>query len=94
MAIAVFTNKDGLEFVKPTFNQMTLRIFCCYLLHFGNYREVSDSYKRMKFVRRFPERFDPEYVIAAFMLTFYQFTSGILVEAVCMLYLTRQKNLV
>ena len=83
------TDADGLYFVKPTFNQMTLRLLCSYMFHFGSYREVCDSFKRLKFLRRFPERFDGKYVAAAFMLTFYQFTSSLAVELAHMVFLCR-----
>lgn len=87
-------DEDGLYFVKPTFNQMTLRLLCCYMFHFGNYREVSDSFKRLKFLRRFPERFDRQYIQAAFLLTFYQFTASLMIELAHMVFLCRQRNLV
>jgi len=64
------------------------------MFHFGNYREVSDSFKRLKFLRRFPDRFDPQYVAAAFLLTFYQFTASLTIELAHMVFLCRQRNLV
>ena len=94
MFTATVNGTDGLDFVKPTFNQMTLRLICCYLFHFGNYKDVADSFRRMKFLRRFPERFDNKYVMAAWLLCFYQFTTAITVEFVNIIYLTRQENLV
>lgn len=93
MLRAALMGYDGLDYVKPTFNQLSIRLLCCYLFHFSNYREVSDSWKRLKFLRRFPERFGT-YVISAFFTTIYQFTSGIGVEIVNIVYLCRQKNLV
>ena len=27
---------------------MTIRLLCCYMFHLGNYKEVSESYKRLK----------------------------------------------
>ena len=81
-------------FVKPSFNQMTLRLLCSYMFPFGNYREVCESFKRMKFIRRFPERFNGKYIGAAFMLTIYQFTSTIMIELSHMVLLCRQRNLV
>lgn len=88
------SDADGLYFVKPTFNQMTLRLLCSYMFHFGSYREVSESFKRLKFVRRFPERFASEYVVAAFLLTFYQFTASLMIELAHLVFMCRQKNLV
>lgn len=87
-------DEDGLYFVKPTFNQMVLRLLCSYMFHFGNYRGASDSFKRLKFLRRFPDRFDKQYVAAAFLLTFYQFTASLTIELAHMVFLCRQKNLV
>lgn len=55
---SAFTDADNLEYERPTFNQMTLRLLCCYLFHLANYRDVSDAFKRLKYLRRFPERFN------------------------------------
>jgi len=64
------------------------------MFHFGNYRDPSDSFKRLKFLRRFPERFDRQYITAAFLLTFYQFTASLMIELAHMVFLCRQRNLV
>lgn len=91
---SAWTGSDTLQPVQPTFNQMTLRLLCCYLFHLGNYRDVAESYKRLKFLRRYPEKFSPNYIQPAFMVTFFQFTASVFVEFANIIFLTRQENLV
>ena len=93
MLRAAMLDFDGLDYVQPSFNQLAIRLLCSYLMHFSNYREVSDSYKRLKFLRRFPERFG-DYVQSAFLITLYQIISGFGVEVVNIVFLCRQKQLV
>ncbi len=73
---------------------MVIRLLCCYLFHLSNYRDVTDSYKRLKFLRNFPEKFDPNYIGAAYTICLYQFTAAFLVESANLVFLTRQENLV
>ena len=48
---SAMTGADNLDFEMPSFNQMTMRLISCYLFHLVNYRDVSDAYKRLKFLR-------------------------------------------
>ena len=64
-------NSDGLSFVEPTVTQMTLRLLCCYLFHLGNYKDVSDSFKRLKFLRYYPRKFDGGFLNPAVVITMY-----------------------
>lgn len=43
-------DEDGNEFTQPTTTNIVLRLLCCYLFHLSNYGDVSDSYKRLKFL--------------------------------------------
>ena len=87
---AAWKEEDSLFFVQPTFSQMTMRLLCCYLFHLGNYKDVGESYKRLKFLRKFPERFNENYIMSALMVTFYQFTASLFVEFANIVFLTRQ----
>ena len=48
---SAISNDDGLEYVKPDFQNMVLRLLTAYLFHLGNFQEVRDSYKKFKFIR-------------------------------------------
>lgn len=64
-------NSDGLSFVGPTITQMTLRLLCCYLFHLGNYKDVSDSFKRLKFLRYYPHKFEGGFLNPALAITMF-----------------------
>jgi len=57
---------------------MIIRLLCCYLFHLSNYRDVGDAYKRLKFLRNFPEKFDPRYIEAAYMVCYYQMGAAVM----------------
>ena len=57
---SAFSGDDGLEFVKPTFKNMVLRVCTAYLFHLGNYNEIYDSYKKYKFIRYNAYKFGKE----------------------------------
>lgn len=48
---SAMTGADNLDFEMPSFNQMAMRLISCYLFHLVNYRDVSDAFKRLKFLR-------------------------------------------
>jgi hypothetical protein len=47
---SVMTNSDGNEYVKPTAQNMSLRLLCSYLFHLGNYGDITSSFKRLKYL--------------------------------------------
>jgi hypothetical protein len=47
---SVMTNSDGNEYIKPTAQNMSLRLLCSYLFHLGNYGDLSSSFKKLKFL--------------------------------------------
>lgn len=73
---------------------MALRILCCYLFHLSNYSDVSDSYRRLKFLVNNPDKFEQRHYLPAFLITQYQFSASILVELINLLFLTRQATLI
>ena len=68
---------------------MCIRLLVAYIFHLGNYKEVTESYKRLKFLRTFPERFDENLIMPAAMITFYHCTASITIEFANILFLTR-----
>lgn len=89
MFYSAITNADNLDFEMPSFNQMTLRLISCYLFHLVNYRDVSDAFKRLKFLRQNPERFNKKYIVAAFVVCVYQFSTAISIEFINIVFMTR-----
>ena len=73
---------------------MALRLLCCFLFHLSNYTDVSDSYRRLKFLVNNPDKFDQKHYLPAFLITQYQFSAGILVETINLIFLTRQATLI
>jgi len=91
---SAWTGDDNLDYEQPTAQQMTLRLICCYLFHLVNYRDASDAFKRLKFLRNYPEKFNEQFIVAAFLVTFFHLTSAIMIEFVNIIFMTRQKNLI
>lgn len=54
---SAWTNSDGNNIVKPTVQNMSLRLLCAYLFHLGNTGDVSSSFKRLKYLRKYPGDF-------------------------------------
>ena len=71
-----------------------MRLLCCYLFHLVNYRDVSDAFKRLKFLRQNPDKFNKKYICAAFIVCCYQFVSAITIEFINIVFMTRQKDLI
>ena len=92
--VAGLDDSDGLAFVEPSLTQMTLRLLCCYLFHLSNYKDVSDSFKRLKFLRYYPDKFEGAYLNPALVITMYQFTSSSTCELVNIIFLCRQATLI
>lgn len=63
------TGNDGMEYAKPEIDSIALRLLCCYLFHIGNYSDVADSFRRLKFLRMNPDKFDVKYLWPAFIVT-------------------------
>ena len=91
---AAFNDEDSLRFAQPTLKNMVVRLLMAYMLHLGNYKEVSESYKKLKFLRTFPERFSEDFIMPAAMVTFYHFSASIFIEFANIVFLTRQRTLV
>jgi hypothetical protein len=68
---------------------MTVRLLVAFIFHLGNYREVQESYKRLKFIRKFPERFNENLIMSATMIVLYHFIASITVEFANIIFLTR-----
>ena len=47
---SVMTSSDGNDYVKPTAQNMSLRLLCSYLFHLGNYGDITSSFKRLKYL--------------------------------------------
>ena len=94
IAIAALTNTDGLEYVQPTTTSLTLRLLCCYLFHLSNYGDIADAFRRLKYLKENPDKFSPDYVIPAFLITQFQFWASFSAETVNILFLTRQTTLI
>jgi hypothetical protein len=58
IGLAAYRGTDGSEYVRPEPTNMALRLLCCYLFHLSNYTDVSDSYRRLKYLVNNPDRFD------------------------------------
>jgi len=69
--LGVLRGTDDSAFIEPTIPGMTLRLLCCYLFHLENYKDVASSFKRLKYLRYHPEKFDGELLNAAFVITVY-----------------------
>ena len=91
---AALTNTDGLDYVQPTTSSLALRLLCCYLFHLSNYGDVADSFRRLKYLMRNPDKISEEHIPAAFLITQYQFWASFCCEAVNILFLTRQQTLI
>ena len=87
--LAAYDGSDGLAFERPSIAQMTLRLLCCYLFHLGNYKDVTDSYRRLKYLRYNPSHFASELLNPAFVVTIYQFVAAFTCELVNIIYLCR-----
>ena len=68
---------------------MTVRLLVAFIFHLGNYREVQESYKRLKFIRKFPERFHENLIMSATLTTIYHFTASVTMELANLILLTR-----
>jgi hypothetical protein len=91
---AALTNTDGLEYVQPTTSSLTLRLLCCYLFHLSNYGDVADAFRRLKYLKENPDKIPQQNRVPAFLVTQFQFWASFIVEAVNILFLTRQVTLI
>jgi hypothetical protein len=64
------------------------------LFHLSNYGDVADAFRRLKFLKENPDKFAPENLLPAFLITQFQFWACFSVEAVNILFLTRQTTLI
>ena len=79
---------DGANILpEPNVIHMALRILTCYLFHLGNYKDMGQSFRRLKFLINYPCRFKEGFIFPAFMVTFYQFTSAISSETVNLMFM-------
>ena len=86
--------KDEVEsFAEPTVQQMALRLLTCYLFHLGNYKDMGQSFKRLKYLVHFPCKFDKDHLLAAYLVTVYQFTAALLSETVNLIFMCKQDTL-
>ena len=69
IGIAAYKNTDGLQYQKPEPTYMALRLLCCYLFHLSNYTDLSDSYRRLKFLVNNPHKFNQKHWLPAFLIT-------------------------
>jgi len=72
---------------------MALRILTCYLFHLGNYKDMLQSFRRLKFLVYFPCKFEDHFIFAAFLVTFYQFTAALMSETVNLIFMCKQETL-
>ena len=85
--------KERAGYVRPTAIRMVLRLLCCYLFHLGNFKDMANSFRRLKFLNAHPEKFDPDLLYAAVLLTFFQFSAVLFVETVNLVFLCRQAEI-
>lgn len=66
---SAYNGEDGLFTTRPSVVRMMVRLITCYMFHMGNYRDVSDSFRRLKFLKHNPSKFVKNYFLAAFVTT-------------------------
>jgi len=69
--VSAFKNFDGQQWEKPTWSSMSVRLLVCYLFHLCNFKDLGDSAARLKYLRKFPKRFDRTLLGSAWTVTFY-----------------------
>lgn len=90
---AAMNGKDGLDYVQPSLDNMIMRLTACYLFHLGNYPDVADAFRRLKYLRNNPTNFENKNILPAFVITQYQFWAAFLAEAANLIFLCRQAEL-
>ena len=73
---------------------MMIRIVCCFLFHISSFQDVASSFRRLKFLAHNPHRFQSNYLLPAFLVTIFQFTSVFSLELMNICFLTRNENLI
>ena len=63
----VFEGEDGLEYVEPSPKIVILRLLTCYLFHLGNYSDVADGTRKLKFLTNNADKFHRGYIFPAFL---------------------------
>lgn len=48
---SAYNGSDDLEYVRPNTTHMVLRILCVYLFHIQSQTDVTEAYKRLKFLK-------------------------------------------
>ena len=66
---AAFKGTDGLYYVEPTMDNMIMRLTACYLFHLGNYPDIADAFRRLKFLRNNANKFENKNILPAFLVT-------------------------
>ena len=90
---AAFSNTDGLYYVKPTIDNMIMRLTACYLFHLGNYPDIADAFRRLKYLRNNADKFEKKNILPAFLVTQFQFWASLLSETSNLVFLCRQAAL-
>ena len=86
----LFDSSDETGLVqKPTIESMYMRLFTAYLFHMMNYTDLDGAYRRLKFLRYNPDKFDADCYWCAFMSTQYQFIVTFICESTALLYIVR-----
>lgn len=71
-----------------------MRLFTAYLFHMMNYTDLDNAYRRLKFLRYNPDKFDSGIYWCAFMNTQFQLIVTLICECTSILYIVRQKRLI